>query len=139
MQYNQIFARLNPWYLAYCREYKQTPHDRPPIRVMYSARRMMDPNSRNCPNRTDRVRLAKHFASKPKPVLRNQPRPLDPSNPIADFHAQRTQLIRVTYEQLGHAINRSERQARNWYKRWCATNQVKPINFYAGRPLKSES
>ena len=130
---------LHNWYIIYCTEHKQTPRHNPPIDVVYSCARFMDPKARNCPTREDRVRLAKHFASKPTPILHAPTRSLDLTDPIADFHAQRTQLIRVTYEQLGQAINRSERQARNWYKRWCAANQTKPIDFYPGRPRKDET
>lgn len=126
MQYNQIFARLNPWYLAYCKEYGKIPYKKPPIRVMYAARRMMDLDSQNGPKKTDSQLLEKHFATPPRQpwqyATRSTNKPLNPRDPVHDYCTRRNHGEHLPISVLAKVLGINDVAAKQRYYRWCRAN-----------------
>ena len=125
-RYQDEAPPLLQWYDAYCTAHKQTPRPQPPIKVLYSCRRMMDPNAPGSPNRADRERLAEHFSRPPgQPwvsTYESTGEPLNTDDPFTDYHQRRNTGEYLPASVLATALGVSYDVAKQRYYRWCKAN-----------------
>lgn len=139
MRYNQILATLRPWYLAYCAEYKQTPSPSPPIKVLRACRRMLDPDTPNCPTRTDHLTLAEHFSNTHRNLLcvsvdEFTGQPINPTDPFRDYHERRLAGEYVPLPELERAVGWRRTKTSELYQEWCKANNAQPVMVRPPRP-----
>ncbi len=139
-RYKDEAPPLLKWYDAYCTAHKLTPRPQPPIRILYSCRRMMDPDAPGSPTRADRERLAEHFAKPPgQPWVSTHEstgEPLNTDDPFTDYHQRRNKGEYLPASVLATALGVSYDVAKQRYYRWCKANNEVCIAQRPPRPGK---
>ena len=138
-RYKDIVPPLLKWYNLYCTTHNLTPRLSPPIKVVRACRRMLDPETPNCPTRADRLTITEHFSNTHRNLLcvsvdAFTGQPLNPDDPFRDYHERRLAGEYVPLSELQRAIGWRRCKTSQLYLAWCKANNAEPITVRPKRP-----
>lgn len=138
-RYQDIVPPLLQWYNLYCTTHNLTPRLSPPIKVVRACRRMLDPETPNCPTRTDRLTIAEHFSNTHRNLLcvsvdEFTGRPINPDDPFRDYHERQLAGEYVPFSELERAVGWRRSKTYQLYQTWCKANTIQPVVARPKRP-----
>ena len=138
-RYNDIVPPLIKWYNLYCATHNLQPRPSPPIKVVRACRRMLDPDTPNCPSRTDRFTIAEHFSKAHKNLLcvsvdKFTGQPVNPDDPFRDYHDRQMAGEYVPFSELERSVGWRRSKTYQLYQAWCKVNNIQPVVARPKRP-----